>query len=166
MYSPNFMQLFLYLKVVLKCDRNTCFITKRHVNFSFFHSCFKASSSPPQQGFPVIFHGVLGKDEREANSPSFFNVSEIEVLVMYLNKLHQTQGKKGLPKISAEDIGIIAPYRKQVRLHIHMIFFKGFVGSDIINIHLQQVEKIRKALRSIRTLSQWTNLKELKVGMA
>ncbi|XP_013864094.1 putative helicase mov-10-B.1 [Austrofundulus limnaeus] len=95
----------------------------------------------PQKGFPVIFHGVLGKDDREANSPSFFNVSEIEVLVMYLNKLHQTQGKKGtkLPKISAKDIGIIAPYRKQV-------------------------EKIRKALRSIKTLSQWTDLKELKVG--
>ncbi|XP_017264229.1 putative helicase mov-10-B.1 [Kryptolebias marmoratus] len=93
----------------------------------------------PQKGFPVIFHGVLGKDEREANSPSFFNVSEIEVLVTYLNKLEQTQGKKGLPKLSAKDIGIIAPYRKQV-------------------------EKIRKALRSIKTLSQWSDLKELKVG--
>lgn len=62
----------------------------------------------------MIFHGVMGKDEREANSPSFFNVSEIEVLVDYLTKLMQTQGKKGIPKLSAKDIGIIAPYRKQV----------------------------------------------------
>lgn len=69
-----------------------------------------------EQGFPVVFHGVMGKDEREANSPSFFNVTEIEVIVSYLNKLMETQGKKGLPKLSANDIGIIAPYRKQARL--------------------------------------------------
>ncbi|ROL44890.1 putative RNA helicase SDE3 [Anabarilius grahami] len=70
----------------------------------------------PKKGFPVVFHGVMGKDEREANSPSFFNVTEIEVIVSYLNKLMETQGKKGLPKLSANDIGIIAPYRKQARL--------------------------------------------------
>lgn len=93
----------------------------------------------PKKGFPVIFHGVMGKDEREANSPSFFNVSEIEVLVDYLTKLMETQGKKGLPKLSAKDIGIIAPYRKQV-------------------------EKIQKALKSVSVLSRWSDLKELKVG--
>lgn len=68
------------------------------------------------QGFPVIFHGVMGKDEREANSPSFFNVSEVEVLISYLKKLLLSHGKKGIPKLSATDIGIIAPYRKQVRI--------------------------------------------------
>uniref|UniRef100_A0A3P9P4N1 RNA helicase n=1 Tax=Poecilia reticulata TaxID=8081 RepID=A0A3P9P4N1_POERE len=93
----------------------------------------------PQKDFPVIFHGVLGKDEREGNSPSFFNVSEIETLVAYLNRLEQTQGKKGLPKLSAKDIGIISPYRKQV-------------------------EKIQKALKSLKTLSHWNDPKELKVG--
>uniref|UniRef100_A0A7N8YPM0 RNA helicase n=1 Tax=Mastacembelus armatus TaxID=205130 RepID=A0A7N8YPM0_9TELE len=90
----------------------------------------------PKKGFPVIFHGVMGKDEREANSPSFFNVSEIEVLVDYLIKLMETQGKKGLPKLSAKDIGIIAPYSKQV-------------------------EKVKKALKSVSALSDF---KELKVG--
>ncbi|XP_068450132.1 putative helicase mov-10-B.1 [Clinocottus analis] len=93
----------------------------------------------PKKGFPLIFHGVMGKDEREANSPSFFNVSEIEVLVDYLTKLLDTQGKKGLPKLSAKDVGIIAPYRKQV-------------------------EKIQKALKSVPALRQWSDLKELKVG--
>ncbi|XP_078105163.1 putative helicase mov-10-B.1 [Sander vitreus] len=93
----------------------------------------------PKKGFPLIFHGVMGKDEREANSPSFFNVSEIEVLVDYLTKLIETQGKKGLPKLSAKDIGIIAPYRKQV-------------------------EKIQKALKSVSALKQWSDLTELKVG--
>lgn len=56
----------------------------------------------------------MGKDEREGNSPSFFNVSEIEALVDYLIKLLETQGKQGLPKLNATDIGIITPYRKQV----------------------------------------------------
>lgn len=83
-----------------------------HVNRAICQGC----SCVCDQGFPVIFHGVIGKDEREANSPSFFNVSEIEILINYLNKLIQTQGKNGLPKLSATDIGIIAPYRKQVRL--------------------------------------------------
>ncbi|KAK3556979.1 hypothetical protein QTP70_022320 [Hemibagrus guttatus] len=90
----------------------------------------------PKQGFPVIFHGVMGKDERETNSPSFFNVSEIEVLISYLKKLQISQGKKGLPKLSANDIGIIAPYRKQV-------------------------EKMQKALRTVKELHQW---KDIKVG--
>ncbi|KAM8916086.1 putative helicase mov-10-B.1 isoform 3-T3 [Spinachia spinachia] len=93
----------------------------------------------PQKGFPLIFHGVMGKDEREANSPSFFNVCEIHVLVDYLSKLMETQGKDGLPKLSAKDIGIIAPYRKQV-------------------------EKIQKALKSVSALKGLSDLKELKVG--
>ncbi|KAK7916467.1 hypothetical protein WMY93_012228 [Mugilogobius chulae] len=93
----------------------------------------------PKKGFPIIFHGVMGKDEREANSPSFFNVSEIEVLMDYLVKLIETQGKKGLPKLTAKDIGIIAPYRKQV-------------------------EKIVKALKSVKAVGQWSDIQELKVG--
>ncbi|TNN76493.1 putative helicase mov-10-B.1 [Liparis tanakae] len=93
----------------------------------------------PKKGFPLIFHGVMGKDEREANSPSFFNVSEIEVVVDYLTKLMDTQGKKGLPKLCPKDIGIISPYRKQV-------------------------EKIQMALKSVKALKRWGDLKELKVG--
>ncbi|XP_066559522.1 putative helicase mov-10-B.1 isoform X2 [Amia ocellicauda] len=94
----------------------------------------------PKKGFPVIFHGVLGKDEREGNSPSFFNVDEIHVLVSYLKNLLQTQGKKGLGTLSPKDIGIISPYRKQV-------------------------EKIRKAIHSVDPdLKKLDNVKELKVG--
>ncbi|XP_062852676.1 putative helicase mov-10-B.1 [Trichomycterus rosablanca] len=88
----------------------------------------------PKRDVPVIFHGVMGKDEREENSPSFFNVSEIEVLIGYLKKLLLTQGKKGLPKLSANDIGIIAPYRKQVM-------------------------KIQKALKTVKEIKQWEDIK-------
>ncbi|XP_046896067.1 putative helicase mov-10-B.1 [Hypomesus transpacificus] len=91
-----------------------------------------------KQGFPIIFHGVTGRDEREANSPSFFNVAEVEILIEYLKKLFQTQGKKGLAKISPKEIGIIAPYRKQV-------------------------EKIRKAIKIVEKELKM-NFKDLKVG--
>ena len=66
----------------------------------------------------MLFHGVTGVDEQEGNSPSFFNVAEVEVLMDYVRKLMQTQGKKGLAIISPSDIGIIAPYRKQVRINL------------------------------------------------
>ena len=65
----------------------------------------------------MIFHGVKGVDEREASSPSFFNVTEVEVLMEYVEKLLQKHAKKGQPAVSHSDIGIIAPYRKQVRMN-------------------------------------------------
>lgn len=71
----------------------------------------------------------MGKDEREANSPSFFNVTEVETLIGYLSKLKQTQGKKGVPKLTSKDIGIIAPYRKQVSRHF------GFISIQTGNCH-------------------------------
>ncbi|GAA6222733.1 putative helicase mov-10-B.2 isoform X1 [Lates japonicus] len=81
-----------------------------------------------RRGFPLIFHGVTGVDEREASSPSFFNRAEVEVLMSYVTKLLQTHSKKGLGSISPRDIGIIAPYRKQV-LKIRKALEK--VGKDI-----------------------------------
>ncbi|XP_075709974.1 helicase MOV-10 [Rhinoderma darwinii] len=91
----------------------------------------------PKKDFPIIFHDVLGKDEREGNSPSFFNVAEIEVLVSYLKALLETQGKKGIAKISPKEIGVIAPYRKQV-------------------------EKIRKAIDKV--FRAVIDIKDLKIG--
>ena len=63
----------------------------------------------PQAGVPMIFHGVEGRDDREANSPSWFNVSEIEVVMDYVQKLMDTRHNV----LRAEDIGIITPYAKQ-----------------------------------------------------
>lgn len=67
----------------------------------------------PKQGFPVIFHTVLGKDEREAQSPSFFNTSEVNEVVKYVELLLTARGA-GVA-IKPADIGIISPYNRQVR---------------------------------------------------
>ncbi|NWI87216.1 SDE3 helicase, partial [Pitta sordida] len=94
----------------------------------------------PKKGFPIIFHGVCGEDQREAKSPSFFNTAEIEVLVNYLKKLLQSGGKRGCPTVSPKEIGIISPYRKQV-------------------------EKIRQAITSVdRVLRDLPDISQLKVG--
>lgn len=53
----------------------------------------------------MIFHGVIGKDEREANSPSYFNSNEIDVVIGYVNDILKSEIE--------EDICILTPYRKQ-----------------------------------------------------
>ncbi|KAI7797624.1 putative helicase mov-10-B.2 [Triplophysa rosa] len=93
----------------------------------------------PKKGFPVIFHGVPGKDERESNSPSFFNTFEIDIIMNYLEKLLLTQAKRGISKISPREIGVIAPYRKQV-------------------------EKIRRAINTHEDIQKCMCINDLKVG--
>ncbi|XP_041801095.1 putative helicase mov-10-B.1 [Chelmon rostratus] len=82
----------------------------------------------PTKGFPVIFHGVSGVNEREASSPSVFNRAEVLVLIDYIKKLLQTSNERGRATILPSDIGIIAPYRKQVQ-KIHQALDK--VGKDL-----------------------------------
>ncbi|CAJ1085150.1 putative helicase mov-10-B.1 isoform X1 [Xyrichtys novacula] len=92
----------------------------------------------PTKDFPVIFHGVTGVDAREASSPSFFNVAEVEVLMSYVRKLLETQGKSQ-GTLAPRDIGIIAPYRKQV-------------------------QKIRRALEKVGKDFKFKDMNGLKVG--
>lgn len=66
----------------------------------------------PRPGFPVMFHGVTGQDQREERSPSFFNAEEVSIVWTYVNSL-LTEKKRGI-KVKPKDIGIISPYRKQV----------------------------------------------------
>ena len=48
---------------------------------------FLKSSYLPTKNFPVIFHSVSGKDDREASSPSFFNIEEVLQVKSYVQKL-------------------------------------------------------------------------------
>lgn len=66
----------------------------------------------PKRGFPVMFHGIEGEDTRESNSPSWFNPDEAQIVKMYVELLvKQTRRNRCKP----EDIGVIAPYHRQVQ---------------------------------------------------
>ena len=45
------------------------------------------SSMLPNPKFPIIFHAVSGKDDREASSPSFFNIFEAQLVKKYVEQL-------------------------------------------------------------------------------
>ena len=65
----------------------------------------------PAQNVPLIFQGICGADRREASSPSWFNVHEVEAVVEWVGKLLETRRTR----ITEDQIGIIAPYQKQVQ---------------------------------------------------
>mmetsp|Transcript_6441 Transcript_6441/g.11006 ORF Transcript_6441/g.11006 Transcript_6441/m.11006 type:complete len:260 (-) Transcript_6441:528-1307(-) len=58
-----------------------------------------------------MLHGVVGRDEREGNSPSWFNQQEAKLVMQYVNDLLEMRANRPSP----QDIGIISPYRKQVQ---------------------------------------------------
>jgi len=63
----------------------------------------------PKQGIPMIFHGLRGEQSRDSDSPSWYNADEVIEVVQYVKKLlHEG--------CTADDIGIITPYRKQVKI--------------------------------------------------
>ena len=77
----------------------------------------------PNKNFPIIFHPVFGKDEREGSSPSFFNVAEVETIERYLRKLLDDNVRsRGLKHLKPEMIGVISPYKRQVSTSVELIF--------------------------------------------
>ncbi|XP_046486556.1 putative helicase MOV-10 [Neodiprion pinetum] len=68
------------------------------------------------KSFPLIFHAVNGQECRNSNSPSIYNMAEINVIMVYLENLIGT--KLGNRKLEQKDIGIITPYKLQ-RNKIH-----------------------------------------------
>ncbi|KAF8868065.1 AAA domain-containing protein [Mucidula mucida] len=66
---------------------------------------------PAGKKFPILFIGMSGKDDREASSPSFFNIQEA---LMVKEKVEALRGDRKL-RLSDADIGIIAPYHAQVQ---------------------------------------------------
>ncbi|XP_048158606.1 RNA helicase Mov10l1 isoform X1 [Corvus hawaiiensis] len=64
----------------------------------------------PRKGFPLIFHGIKGSETREGCSPSWFNPTEAVQVMQYCCQLAKSEASA----VSVTDIGVIAPYRKQV----------------------------------------------------
>ncbi|KAJ7669407.1 P-loop containing nucleoside triphosphate hydrolase protein [Mycena polygramma] len=63
----------------------------------------------PKKTFPIVFHAIKGKDDREASSPSFFNIDEVTQVKTYIRALRDDRRFR----ITDNDIGVIAPYHAQ-----------------------------------------------------
>lgn len=55
----------------------------------------------------IIFHAIVGENQREPATPSFFNPHEVWETVTYTKKLYEAG-------LKCSDIGIITPYVQQV----------------------------------------------------
>merc|ERR1719318_232311 len=75
-----------------------------------------------QKGVPFVFHGVVGRDQKEARSPSFFNAEEASIVLDYVTELTSMKQHRVQPR----DIGVITPYRKQVHKIRQLLGNKGF----------------------------------------
>ncbi|XP_075235124.1 uncharacterized protein LOC142332554 isoform X2 [Lycorma delicatula] len=68
----------------------------------------------PTNGFPIIFHGIIGKEDREDTSPSFFNLDEVNLIMHYIEKCLVGKIINGR-LIKTTDIGVVSPYKKQIQ---------------------------------------------------
>ncbi|TCD60518.1 hypothetical protein EIP91_009945 [Steccherinum ochraceum] len=78
--------------------------------------------------FPILFHAVSGVDQREASSPSFFNIAETTLIKKYVESLKNDSSVC----ITDNDIGIIAPYHAQcqkIRKSLNAVADEVKVGS-------------------------------------
>jgi len=82
-----------------------------------------------KKDFPLVFHGIIGKDEQEESSPSFFNIDEVTRVRKYclelmddrrlrlskraliLHYFHFQPLREIIPE--PQDIGVITPYHAQ-----------------------------------------------------
>ncbi|XP_061656428.1 putative helicase mov-10-B.1 isoform X2 [Syngnathoides biaculeatus] len=102
--------------------------------------------------FPVIFHGVTGVDEREANSPSSFNRAEVEVVIDIIKKLLQ------MSDVVPKDIGIITPYRKQKEKFLQALRYlsrndRRFQFMDMAALKVGTVEEFQGQEREVILVS-------------
>ncbi|XP_032426598.1 putative helicase mov-10-B.1 [Xiphophorus hellerii] len=95
----------------------------------------------PRKDFPLMFHGVAGMKEQDLNSPSVYNMAEVDVLKEYLKSLIKYRRRNGLDKIGPKEIGIVTPYTKQVE-KINAAFHKDkdLVKEDLENVLVGTVE--------------------------
>jgi helicase MOV-10 len=99
----------------------------------------------PTKRFPLIFHGIVGKDQREGSSPSFFNIEEATQVKKYCMEL-TSRGRKN--RVDPKDIGVITPYHMQ-RHKISTLLAK----SKLQGIKVGSVEEFQGQERKVIVLS-------------
>ena len=114
----------------------------------------------PNPCYPIIFHAIPGLDQREANSPSFFNVDEVLQVKAYVEELHRRgAGEDHISQRDTlclsnstvpDDVGVITPYHGQV-LKIR----QALANSTMSKVKVASVEEYQGQVR--KTHPNFTN---------
>ncbi|KAF8970478.1 RNA helicase [Flammula alnicola] len=104
----------------------------------------------PAKKFPIVFHAVSGKDDREASSPSFFNIDEILQVKSYVQRLKED--RRFLT--TDADIGIIAPY------HAQCLKLRTALRNVADGVKVGSVEEFQGQERSVIIISTVRSSKE------
>jgi len=104
----------------------------------------------PSKKFPIVFHAVSGKDDREASSPSFFNIDEVLQVKSYVQKLKEDRKFRTTDK----DIGIISPY------HAQCLKLRSTLRSVADSIKVGSVEEFQGQERKVIIISTVRSSKE------
>ncbi|TDL24428.1 P-loop containing nucleoside triphosphate hydrolase protein [Rickenella mellea] len=124
MENPVYDQEAGYAKTIVKLTKNWRSHPSilKFPNEAFYKGELEACGDPlvthsllrwdelPTPNFPIIFHGISGKDLREVSSPSFFNIDEASLVKNYVQRLFDDRRLRLTP----QNIGIISPYNAQV----------------------------------------------------
>ncbi|TFY71297.1 hypothetical protein EVG20_g1690 [Dentipellis fragilis] len=98
----------------------------------------------PNREFPIMFHGIKGREEQRKLSKSFYNTVEAQQVLQYCQTL---LGDHERP-VSPEEIGIISPYKAQVR------YIKSMLrGARIEGVTVGSVEQFQGQERRVIILS-------------
>ncbi|KAG7097715.1 hypothetical protein E1B28_005039 [Marasmius oreades] len=106
----------------------------------------------PTKRFPVIFHGIVGKDMREDESPSYFNIEEALLVRKYVMNLVGNRKNK----IKPGDIGVITPYHAQ-RIKILNLFHRDPKLRDIKVGSVEEFQGQERRVIIISTVRSNTN---------
>jgi len=102
---------------------------------------FIGSTLLPNPRYPIVFHAIPGLDQREAKSPSFFNVDEVLQVKSYVEELHRLGAV-------ADDVGIITPYHGQV-----LKIKQSLTNSAMSSVKVASVEEYQGQERKIIIIS-------------
>ncbi|KAL1516145.1 hypothetical protein ABEB36_000065 [Hypothenemus hampei] len=80
---------------------------------TFIYKLIVKNQKYSNKGSPIEFCSVLGKERKEHNSPSYFNSSEVSMVIKYVEALLNIRFQNTKMNVSATDIGVITPYIKQ-----------------------------------------------------
>lgn len=108
---------------------------------------YLGSSYLPNKKFPVVFHAMFGKDDREASSPSFFNIDEVTQVKLYVGQLKEDRTFRTrlffffFPLRHVLELKFSQANRISVSLHLTMLNVRGFATNL-----MPDLAKLRSAL--------------------